>query len=131
MDIALIAVPLCLALALIVVRLFELRKEKISKVMMFVRKLDVYADVVMKKVDNAVMSSSDVAYNTQKNLVIKIWNGLSHAVSGIKHIIDETHDKIQGKRNIKEKGHASFFFQSVSDHKESMKEGEDRPSKDV
>ncbi len=129
MGIVLIAVPLCLALGLVIVRLFELRKEEVTGITKIVRKLDAPSTRLFDFVDSLVMSSSDVAVVAQQSFVQKMWSAVSHGVSAIKHITDKTHDTIQGKKEMKEKGHASFFFQSVSDHKKQVQDDKDRPNK--
>lgn len=130
MSITLIAVPLCLAIGLILVRIFEIRQERMTFVSKNLRKLDDMSSRLFDFVDSLIVSSSDVAQVAQQSFVQKMWVGISHAVSAIKHVTDKTHDKIHGKKEIKEKGNASFFFQSVSDHKKQIQDDKGRPGRE-
>ena len=106
-----------LLMLMVSVRYYEIKKQKLTKISIYIRKGDIFVlkgyELFLILIEKLLVKLQEIKNSTFANS----WKGLVSIINFIKHKIDIIHKKINGKTNIKEKGHASFYLQSVKEHK--------------
>jgi len=120
MDTALI-ILIVIAIALLLLRVYEVRKQRLTLFSKIVRGADVHLLKIIELFRRGVLFTKEGALKIKVIIfkVLKVWFVAS--ITYLKKKIDIVHDRLNGKGKIKEKGSVSFFLRSVSEHKEAMR----------
>lgn len=113
-----------LFIALVAMRCFEMKKESQTGVSKFLRKGDIHVEKFYGYVKNLGNSVLDYLVHAKHLSIKKTWDSITHSVHFTKKKVDTLHDKLNGKGEVKKSDHVSFYLQSVSDHKKTMRDNQ-------